>query len=126
MGRYGVSTCRACRVVKTTRSSVYYTSRKDPLTALRQRARELAQARVRFGYRRLLVLLRREGWDVGKERFYRVYIEEGLALPDAHRHRPVYPRMPRDRGRTGPSRTGCRGDAGASPTRTRVAPTDLL
>ena len=75
-----MSTRRACRVVKTTRSSVYYTSRKDPLTALRQRARELAQARVRFGYRRLLVLLRREGWDVGKERFYRVYIEEGLAL----------------------------------------------
>ena len=80
MGRYGVSTRRACRVVKTTRSSVYYTSRKDPLPALRQRARELAQARVRCGYRRLLVLLRREGWDVGKERFYRVYIEEGLAL----------------------------------------------
>ena len=61
MGRYGVSTRRACRVVKTTRSSVYYTSREDPLTALRQRARELAQVRVRFGYRRLLVLLRREG-----------------------------------------------------------------
>ena len=40
MGRYGVSTRRACRVVKTTRSSVYYTSRKGPLTALRQRARD--------------------------------------------------------------------------------------
>jgi putative transposase len=67
-------------VIATTRSSVYYTPRKDPLTALRQRTRELAQARVRFGYRRLLVLLRREGWDVGKERFDRVYTEEGLAL----------------------------------------------
>jgi putative transposase len=42
--------------------------------------RELAQTRVRFGYRRLRVLLLREGWDVGKERFYRVYTEEGLAL----------------------------------------------
>jgi putative transposase len=42
--------------------------------------RELAQARVRFGYRRLRVLLLREGWEVGKERFYRVYTEEGLAL----------------------------------------------
>ena len=80
MGRYGVSTRRACRVVQTTRSSAYYTSRKEPLTALRQRMRELAQARVRFGYRRLRVLLLREGWEVGKERFYRVYTEEGLAL----------------------------------------------
>lgn len=80
VGRYGVSTRRACRVVPTTRSSAYYRSRKDPLTALRQRMRELAQSRVRFGYRRLRVLMRREGWDVGKERFYRVYTEEGLAL----------------------------------------------
>src|SRR5207253_2702814 len=54
-GRYGVSTRRACHVIKTTRSSVYYASRKDPLTGLRQRMREVAQARVRFGYRRLLV-----------------------------------------------------------------------
>ena len=80
MGRYGVSTRRACRVVRATRSSVYYTSRKDPLTGLRYRMRELAQTRVRFGYRRLRVLLLREGWNVGKERFYRVYTEEGLAL----------------------------------------------
>ena len=42
--------------------------------------RELAQTRVRFGYRRLRVMLQREGWTVGKERFYRVYTEEGLAL----------------------------------------------
>ncbi len=80
MGRYEVSTRRACAVIKTTRSSTYYVSRKDPLTALRQRMRELASTRVRFGYRRLRVLLQREGWKVGKERFYRVYTEEGLAL----------------------------------------------
>jgi putative transposase len=80
MGRYWVSTRRACRVVQVTRSSVYYRTRKDSLTALRQRVRELAQTRVRFGYRRLCVLLLREGWEVGKERFYRVYTEEGLAL----------------------------------------------
>ena len=80
MGRYSVSTRRACRVIRTTRSSVYYASRKDPLVGLRQRMRELAQTRVRFGYRRLLVLMRREGWDVGKERFCRVYTEESLAL----------------------------------------------
>ena len=55
--QYAISTRRACRVVQTTRSSVFYTSRKDPLTALRQRMRELAQTRVRFGHQRLRVLL---------------------------------------------------------------------
>ena len=52
----------------------------DPLIELRQRMRELAHARVRFGYRRIYRLLRREGWDVGKDRFYRVYCEEDLGL----------------------------------------------
>ena len=50
------------------------------MTAFRQRIRELAQTRVRFGYRRLLVLMHREGWEVGKHWFYRVYTGEGLAL----------------------------------------------
>jgi putative transposase len=80
MGHYTVSARRACGVIRATRSSAYYRSTRDPLTALRHRMRELAQARVRFGYRRLRVLLQREGWAVGKERFYRLYTEEGLAL----------------------------------------------
>jgi len=80
MGRYGVSARKACRCARIKRSVFYYQSVRDPLTALRQRARELAHARVRFGYRRILVLLRREGWDVGKKRLYRIYREEGLAL----------------------------------------------
>lgn len=80
MGRYGVGQRQACRCVKLHRSVWYYRSCRDPLTALRQRVRELAHARVRFGYRRLYVLLKREGWDVGKERFYRVYCEENLGL----------------------------------------------
>jgi len=71
---------RACRVARCCRSSLSYEGRRDRLTALRQRLRELAQTRVRLGYRRLRVLLQREGWEVGKERFYRVYTEEGLAL----------------------------------------------
>ena len=69
MGRDTVSARRACRVVQTTRSSVYYTSRTAPLTSLRQRMREWAQTRVRFGYRRLRVLMQREGWQVGRARF---------------------------------------------------------
>ena len=80
MGRYGVGNRQACRCVKLHRSMYFYRSRMNPLTALRQRARELAHARVRFGYRRIYMLLRREGWDVGKDRFYRVYCEENLGL----------------------------------------------
>lgn len=79
-GRYGVSQRRAARAARFWRSSVRYESRRDPLTTLRQRMRELAQTRVRFGYRRLLVVMHREGWEVGKHRFYRLYTEEGLAL----------------------------------------------
>jgi len=80
MGRYEVSERRATRAARCCLSSVRYQSHRDPLTALRQRMRELAQTRVRFGYRRLLVLLRREGWELGKKRCYRLYTEEGLAL----------------------------------------------
>jgi putative transposase len=58
----------------------YYQSCKDPRTALRARMRELAQVRVRYGYRRLHVLLRREGWSLGKEQAYRLYTEEHLQL----------------------------------------------
>ena len=44
------------------------------------RLRDLAAARVRYGYRRLHVLLRREGWPVNHKRTYRLYAEEGLAI----------------------------------------------
>jgi putative transposase len=57
-----------------------YTLTRDPQEALRQRLRELAAVRVRFGYRRLTVLLKREGWTVNAKRVYRLYDLEGLAL----------------------------------------------
>jgi len=44
---------------------------------LRERLREPSVTRVRYGYRRLLVLRRREGWDVGKSRLYRIYCDNG-------------------------------------------------
>jgi putative transposase len=44
------------------------------------RIREIAQARVRYGYRKIRVLLNREGWDVGKYLVYRLCKEEGLML----------------------------------------------
>jgi putative transposase len=62
------------------RSSFRYQSRAEDQTALRLRLKELAAVRIRFGYRRLTVLLRREGWKVNAKRIYRLYREEGLAV----------------------------------------------
>ena len=57
-----------------------YRVTRDPQDALRRRLRELASVRVRFGYRRLTVLLRREGWRVNAKRIYRLYGLEGLEV----------------------------------------------
>lgn len=79
--RFGFSQRRACRLVGAGRASVRYRSRgsKDD-GALRERLRELAAARPRFGYRRLHVLLRREGLTVNHKRVARLYRAEGLAV----------------------------------------------
>ncbi|BBP98361.1 putative transposase [Burkholderia sp. SFA1] len=77
---YGLPTQRACRLAKQARSTHYYRSVKDPQAALRQRMREIAQTRVRYGYRRVHVLLKREGWRVSRNRVYQLYAEEQLQL----------------------------------------------
>ncbi len=60
--------------------------------ALRLRIREIAQVRVRYGYRKTRVLLKREGWNVGKKLVYRLYKEEGLALPRRNRRAALHRR----------------------------------
>ena len=77
---YATTRRRACRLVQVHRSTFYYRSVKDPKLALRGRMRELARTRVRYGYRRIHVLLRREGWALGKNQAYRLYTEEALQL----------------------------------------------
>ena len=57
-----------------------YVSTKPAQGPLRQRLHELAAVRISFGYRRLHVLLRREGWSVNHKRIYRLYRDEGLIL----------------------------------------------
>jgi putative transposase len=76
----GLSERRACSIVGADRSMVRYRSRRPPDTELRARLRELASERRRFGYRRLFVLLRREGERSGINRIHRLYREEGLAV----------------------------------------------
>jgi putative transposase len=77
---YPVTRRRACRLVRLHRSVFYYRSVKDPKLALRGRMREIARTRVRYGYRRIHVLLRREGWTLGRNQAYRLYTEEALQL----------------------------------------------
>jgi hypothetical protein len=61
-------------------SVYYYRHRRDPQTELRLRLKDLAAARVRYGYERLHTLLVREGWQINLKRVYRLYHEEGLTL----------------------------------------------
>ena len=86
---YQVSERRACRATGFHRSTQRYRARRDPQVELRMRLKELAAARVRYGCRRLHVLLRREGWPINAKRVHRLYREEGLSI------RPKVPRRRR-------------------------------
>ena len=72
---YAVSEGRACRTVHCGRATYYYRNHRDPRIALRQRLRGMAQKRVRYGYRKNRVLLKGEGWAVGKNPVYRLFRE---------------------------------------------------
>lgn len=78
--RWAYSERRACGLIEIGRSTVRYACRPRDDTHLRARLRELAAERKRFGYRRLHVLLRREGMLVNHKRVERIYQEEGLAV----------------------------------------------
>ncbi|PRD40351.1 IS3 family transposase, partial [Phyllobacterium phragmitis] len=71
---------RACQIISADRKMVRYRSCRPPEVELRLRLRDLANERRRFGYRRLFVLLRRDGEPSGLNRIYRLYREEGLSV----------------------------------------------
>ena len=77
---YEMSQRRACRVIGSDRASVRYQATRPADGALRERLKALAQERRRFGYRRLHVLLRREGHAVNRKRVQRIYREERLTV----------------------------------------------
>ena len=77
---FELSERRACRIIGCVRMTVRYSARKPIDTKLRERLRALAQKRRRFGYRRLHVLLRREGFKVNHKRLFRLYREERLTV----------------------------------------------
>ena len=75
-----VSIRRTCAVLRAERSSYHYKGRRRSQAALARRIKEIAQTCVRYGYRRIHVLLRREGWEINPKRVYRLYKELGLQL----------------------------------------------
>jgi len=83
---FGVSQRRACRVLGQARS----TQRLAPKTSqeeerLVRRILELVRQRPRWGYRRITVLLRREGWRVNRKRVYQLWRQQGLKVPRKQR-----------------------------------------
>jgi putative transposase len=91
----GLSERRACSIVGAERKMIRYRSCRPPDTELRGQLRELANARRRFGYRRLFVLLRKLGEPSGLNRIYRLYREEGLTVRKHRaRRRAVGTRVP--------------------------------
>ncbi len=96
---YQLSQRKACQALGVARSSVRYVGIRPEQTALRRRLRELALDRISYGYRRVHVLLRREGWQVNRKRVYRLYRDEGLGLRRRrpHRRRSAVQRGPRQR-----------------------------
>ena len=80
LAAFQISERRACRVLLVNRKSVRYKSVKTYMSALRARINEIAATRVFYGYPRIHMLLRREGWVVNRKRVYRIYREEGLSI----------------------------------------------
>jgi putative transposase len=85
MEAYQLGARRSARLVGVPWATLLYKSRKEPQEALRRRLREIAATHVRYGYRRLTVLLRREGWHVNAKRVYRLYEEENLKVRSVER-----------------------------------------
>lgn len=83
----GLGVTRACGLVGISRSLYGYRSRRPDSALLRQRICDLAGEKRRYGYRRIHVLLRREGWSVNRKRTYRLYREAGLAVRRRKRKR---------------------------------------
>ena len=77
---YEVSQRRACRTLGFPRATHRYQSVRDDRAELRIRLRDLAASRVHYGYKRLHILLMREGWTVNHKLVYRLYCEEGLQM----------------------------------------------
>lgn len=83
----GVSERRACQLIEINRSSYQYEPEAKDEQPLREQIREIAHRHRRYGYRRVHVLLRREGRSINHKRVYRIYREEKLQVRRRKRKR---------------------------------------
>ena len=79
-GEWSVSIRRPCRVLLVDTSTYHYKSRRPGQAVREKRIKEICQTRVRYGYRRVHVMLRREGWRINQKKTRRIYRELGLQL----------------------------------------------
>lgn len=77
---WGISIRRACKALKFDTSTYYYKSHRTGQAGLELRIKEICETRVRYGYRRVHVLLRREGWRINMKKTRRIYNELGHQL----------------------------------------------
>jgi len=85
--KFAMKKRRACRVVGLAPSTLYYQSKRPERADIRARLRDLAAQRPRWGYRRLHVLLDREGHHLNHKLVFRLYRLEGLAVRRKKRKR---------------------------------------
>src|SRR5262249_43226041 len=99
---FQVSIRRACRAVPACRATYHYRSRRPEQAPLRKRIREIAETRMRYGYRRITGLLRRKGWHVKVKRVHRLERLEGLQMRPNPPRRRVMANCVRTRSRNAP------------------------
>ncbi|HBV2379388.1 TPA: IS3 family transposase [Klebsiella quasipneumoniae subsp. similipneumoniae] len=97
---YGASERQVCFALRVSRSSFRFRSVAADDSALRRRIREITETRVHDGYRRVHVMLRREGWRDTHKRIYPVYSEQGLSmcLKRSRRNKSAQRRQPQPQG----------------------------
>ena len=96
-GDWGVSIRRACRVLEVDTSTHHYKSRRHDQAGIAARIREVCATRIRYGYRRVHVVLRREGWTVNAKKVRRIYNELNLQLRNKTPKRRVKAKLRDDR-----------------------------
>ena len=94
---WGVSIRRACGAICFDTATYHYESRRTDQAAVERRIKEIAETRVRYGYRSVHVLLRREGWIINMKKTRRIYNELRPQLRNKHPKRRVKAKLREDR-----------------------------
>jgi putative transposase len=94
---WDVSIRRACSALEFDRSTYHYRSRKPDQAGIAARIKDICQTRVRNGYRRVHVMLQREGWGINIKKTHRIYNELGLQLRNKTPKRRVKAKLRDDR-----------------------------